>query len=107
MPPLLRRDRTHPSETLLHRIPARTSSIGSRAEAKLRAKGMIEVRYIAKAGIQRNIKHACRLQQQSCRRPAQTSAEDILMWCEPGELAKNAKEMVAAKSRFAGKLAEF
>ena len=88
-------------------VTARTSSIGSRARAKLRAKGVIEVRHIAEAGIQRNIEHACRFQQQPCRCPAQASAEDILVRREAGEVAKNAKEMIAAEFRFPGEGTEF
>ena len=77
-----------------------------RANAKLRAKGMIEIRHVAEAGVQRNIEHPRRFQHQPRRSSTQPSAEDILVGRKPGELLKNAKEMVAAKSRLSGNRSE-
>jgi hypothetical protein len=70
-----------------------------RGNAKLRAKGMIEIRHVSEARIQRNIEHPRRFQHQP-------SAEDILVWRKPGELLKNPKEVVAVKSRLSGKRSE-
>jgi hypothetical protein len=77
-----------------------------RGNAKLRAKGMIEIRHVSEARIQRNIEHPRRFQHQPRRRSAQPSAEDILVWRKPGELLKNPKEVVAVKSRLSGKRSE-
>ena len=64
---------------------------------------MIEIRHVSEARIQRNIEHLRRFEHQPRRRSAQPSAEDILVRRKPGELLKNSKEVVAAKSRLSGK----
>lgn len=88
------------------RVVARILPICPRADAKLGAESMIEIRHVSEAGIQCNVEHARGFQHQSRRRPAQPSAEDILVGRKPGELLKNPNEMVAAKFRLSGKRTE-
>ena len=88
------------------RVPlavARISAIRPRADTKLGTKGMIEIRHISEAGIQCNIDHSPRFRHQPDRRPAQPSAEDILVRAKASELVKHPKEVVAAKFRFSRK----
>ena len=74
-----------------------------RADTKLSTKGVIEIRHISEPGVEGNIKHAPRLQYETCRRPPQPSAENILVRGETSELVKYAKEVIAAKFRFSRK----
>jgi hypothetical protein len=64
---------------------------------------MIEIRHISEAGVQCKINRSLRFRHQPDRRPAQPSAEDILVRGKASELVEHPKEVVAAKFRFSRK----
>ena len=74
-------------------------AIGSGADAKLGAEGVIKIGKIAEAAGKRDIDNPFRPRGQPSGRFAQACSQKILMRCKPGDLPKGAQEVKRAHPR--------
>src|SRR5262245_29499290 len=71
------------------------------ANSELSAERAVEVRYIAEAAIERNVKYFCRLERQAHRCVTQARSHQVLMRRDAGETFEAADKMKSAQPGFA------